>query len=89
MNLTAGIVLYFIYWFLTLFVVMPIGQKSQQDVGQIVPGTPAGAPVGTPWKRKLIVVTAITTILWAITASLILGGGFTRADVQNFDRFLR
>ncbi|HIC65476.1 MAG: DUF1467 family protein [Paracoccus sp. (in: a-proteobacteria)] len=89
MNLTAGIILYFIYWFLTLFVVMPIGQKSQQDVGQIVPGTPAGAPVGTPWKRKLIVVTAITTILWAITASLILGGGFTRADVQNFDRFLR
>ena len=58
-------------------------------MGQIVPGTPAGAPVGTPWKRKLIVVTAITTILWAITASLILGGGFTRADVQNFDRFLR
>ena len=89
MNLTAGIILYFIYWFLTLFVVMPIGQKSQQDVGQIVPGTPAGAPLGTPWKRKLIVVTAITTILWAITASLILGGGFTRADVQNFDRFLR
>ena len=89
MNLTAGIILYFIYWFLTLFVVMPIGQKSQQDVGQIVPGTPASAPVGTPWKRKLIVVTAITTILWAITASLILGGGFTRADVQNFDRFLR
>ena len=29
MNLTAGIILYFIYWFLTLFVVMPIGQKSQ------------------------------------------------------------
>lgn len=89
MNLTAGIILFVIYWFLTLFVVLPIGQKSQQDVGDIVPGTPAGAPVDTPWKRKLLIVTAISAVLFAVTAAVILGGGFTRADIENFDRLLR
>ena len=89
MNLTAGIILYFIYWFLTLFVVMPIGQKSQQDVGQIVPGTPAGAPVGTPWKRKLTQTTLISAALWAVIAGVILGGFVSRADIAGFDRLLR
>lgn len=40
MSLTGGIVLYSILWFLVLFVLLPIGQKSQADMGAVTPGTP-------------------------------------------------
>ncbi|MBO9455593.1 DUF1467 family protein [Paracoccus sp. R12_1] len=89
MNLTGGVVLYAILWFLTLFVVVPIGQRSQQDAGEIVPGTPAGAPEGTPWKRKLTQTTLISAALWAVIAGVIFGGFVSRADIAGFDRLLR
>ena len=41
MNLTGGIVLYAVLWFLVLFVLLPFGQQSQADAGEVTPGTPA------------------------------------------------
>ena len=89
MNLTGGIVLFTVLWFLTLFVVMPIGQRSQADDGEIVPGTHAGAPSGTPWRRKLILTTLIAGAIWAVIAGVILGGFVTRADISNLDALIR
>lgn len=89
MNLTGGIILYTMLWFLTLFVVLPFGQKSQAEAGEVVPGTPPGAPHRLRAKRKLILTTVIAAILWAGCAWLILGGVFTREDVEGWDRILR
>lgn len=89
MNLTGGIVLYAVLWFLTLFVVIPIGQRSQQDAGEVVPGTPAGAPSDTPWRRKLILTTLISAAIWAVIAWLILGGLISREDIENLDQIFR
>lgn len=81
MNLTGGIVLYAVLWFLVLFVLLPIGQRSQADVGEVTPGTPAGAPYNPPIKKKVLWGTLITTVIWGVIAWLILGGIITRADV--------
>lgn len=89
MNLTGGIVLYAVLWFLTLFIVVMIGQRSQQDAGEIVPGTPAGAPADLRLKGKLIWTTAIAALIWAVLATIILGGFVSRDDVTNFDRMFR
>lgn len=89
MNLTGGIVLFAVLWFLTLFVVIPFGQRSQQDAGHVVRGTHAGAPHETPWRRKLILTTVIAAILWGGIAWLILGGVVSRADIEHLDRLIR
>ena len=89
MNLTGGIVLYAVLWFLTLFIVVLIGQRSQQDAGEIVPGTPAGAPADLRLRGKLIWTTVIAGLIWAVLAYVILGGLITRADVANLDRMFR
>ena len=68
MNLTGGIVLYAVLWFLTLFIVVLIGQRSQQDAGEIVPGTHAGAPADLRLKPKLIWTSVIAAIIWAAIA---------------------
>ncbi|MDB6177465.1 DUF1467 family protein [Paracoccus sp. Z330] len=89
MNLTGGIVLYAVLWFLTLFVVMPFGQRSQQDAGEIVPGTPAGAPANLPVKRKMLLTTLISAAIWGVIAWIILGGIVTRADIEALDQMFR
>lgn len=82
MNLTGGIVLYTVLWFLVLFVLLPIGQKSQADAGEVTPGTPPGAPHEPRLKKKALLATLIAGVLWAIIAWLILGGIITRADIE-------
>ncbi|WP_347139751.1 DUF1467 family protein [Paracoccus sp. SSK6] len=89
MNLTGGVVLFAVLWFLTLFVVILIGQQSQQDAGEIVPGTPAGAPADLRLKGKLIWTTIIAAAIWGVIAAVILGGFVTRADIENLDRLIR
>ncbi|WP_134678766.1 DUF1467 family protein [Paracoccus ravus] len=84
MNLTGGIVLYAVLWFLVLFVLLPIGQQSQADVGAVTPGTPAGAPHEPKLKRKMIWATLIAALIWAAIAYVILGGVITRADIENW-----
>lgn len=86
MNLTGGIVLYAVIWFLVLFVLLPIRERSQQEDGHIVPGTHAGAPADFRMRRKLIWTTVIATVLWAVIASVILSGRISLSDIDWFDR---
>ncbi|MCV2446122.1 DUF1467 family protein [Paracoccus sp. DMF] len=86
MSLTGGIVLYSVLWFLVLFVLLPIGQKSQADVGQVTPGTPAGAPHEPRLKKKLIWATLIAALIWGVIAYVIIGGIITRADLEAWTR---
>lgn len=89
MNITGAIVLYAVLWFLTLFVLLPIGQRSQQDAGEILPGTHAGAPHEPQLMRKAIWATLIAALLWGGCYWLIFGAGITREDVQSWDQILR
>lgn len=86
MNLTGGIVLYTVLWFLVLFVLLPIGQKSQAEAGPVMPGTPAGAPHEPRLKKKMLLATLISFLIWAAIAYVILGGVITRADIEGWTR---
>ena len=46
MNPFSAAVVFAVVWFLTLFVVLPIGLRTQDEAGRIEPGTPASAPAG-------------------------------------------
>lgn len=83
MNLTSGIVLYIILWFLALFVVLPIGQKSQAEAGEVVPGTPPGAPHDPRLLRKAVQATVISAVIWGLVAWIIFADIITRADINR------
>ena len=89
MNLTGGIVLYAVLWFLTLFVLLPIGERSQREAGAVTPGTPEGAPERPQLRRKMLWTTAISAVLWGLAAWVILGGIISRDQVMNWDLMLR
>ncbi len=89
MNLTGAIVLYAVIWFMVFFVLLPIRERSQAEDGIVVPGTPASAPVDPKLRKKAIWTTAITTVIWAVIAWVILSGKVTMADIDWFGRLQR
>lgn len=82
MTITAALVLFAVIWFLTLLVVLPIRIKTQGDLGDVVPGTHAGAPEVHHMKKKLWITTGVTVILWALIAGIIISGAIS---VRDFD----
>ena len=84
MTITAALVVYAVIWFITLYVALPIGEKSQSESGDVVPGTPASAPSEPMLKRKVIWVTVITTVLWAIVVGIIISGVIPVSSLDIF-----
>lgn len=82
MGPTSAVVLFAVIWFMVLFVVLPLRLKTQGDVGEIVPGTQAGAPHELNLKRKLKITTLVSAVLFAIIAGIILSGII---EVRDFD----
>ncbi len=77
MSITSILVVFAVMWFLTLFVVLPIGERSQEEEGDVVPGTPAGAPAEPRMKRKVIITTIWATVLTAVICGVVLSGLIT------------
>ncbi|MDE9449630.1 DUF1467 family protein [Aliiroseovarius sp. Z3] len=86
MSITAAIVLYVVIWFVTMFVVLPIGLRTQGDEGDVVRGTHAGAPANFKLARTMIIVTIIGTVVWAIVAGIIVSGWISVEDIDWFNR---
>ena len=86
MSVTGAIVLFAVIWFVTLLVVLPIGLRTQDEAGEVVPGTPASAPADPRIGRKLFWTTVVTIALWAPLCALILWGGLTVRDIDFWGR---
>jgi predicted secreted protein len=75
----AGI--YFVLWWTVLFAVLPFGVRSQEESGEIVPGSDPGAPAAPKLIAKVLWTTSVTTVIflvfWAATA----------ADLLDLERF--
>ncbi len=86
MSIVSAIVLFAVIWFMVLFCVLPVRLKTQGDVGEIVPGTHAGAPANLNMRRKARLTTKIAIVLWIVIAGVIFSGVITVRDFDWFDR---
>ncbi len=64
MSLTTALAIYFIIWWTVLFAVLPWGVRSQQESGEVAPGTDPGAPAIPRLKQKVIWTTVVATIVF-------------------------
>jgi predicted secreted protein len=86
MSITSAIVLYAVIWFMTFLIAIPIRLQTQGDVGKVVPGTHAGAPEHHQLKKKAIITTIVSAVLWVIIAGIILSGWISVRDLDWFNR---
>ncbi|MFK7763902.1 MAG: DUF1467 family protein [Roseobacter sp.] len=86
MGITSALVLFAVIWSMMFLIILPIRVKTQGDLGQIVPGTHAGAPEVHNIGKKAKITTVLSLILWAIIATIILTEAITVRDLDWFDR---
>jgi predicted secreted protein len=65
-SIATAVAVYFILWWVVLFAVLPWGVRSQQESGEIVPGSDPGAPSIPRLAAKLAWTTAVTTVVFAL-----------------------
>jgi len=66
MKIGTVFAIYFLIWWVALFAVLPWGVRSQQEGGEVVPGTDPGAPVSHRLWSKLGWTTLVATMVFAI-----------------------
>jgi predicted secreted protein len=86
MTITAALVLYSVIWFMVFFVVLPLRLVTQDESGEVVPGTPRSAPADPQIGRKARLTTLWATVLFAVIAGVIVSGLITVRDIDWFGR---
>ena len=86
MAIFSAIVLFAMIWFITLLIVLVIRQPSQAEAGEVVQGTHAGAPANPQLKRRFLITTGVTIVIWAPLVWFIGSGQLTIDDIDMFTR---
>ena len=65
MSPVTAFAIYFVLWWVVLFAVLPWGVRSQQESGEVAPGTDPGAPIVPHLVKKIIWTTIVTAVVFA------------------------
>ena len=63
-SISTAFAIYFVIWWISLFLTLPFGVRSQHEDGEGSPGSDPGAPVTTHMGRKLIWTTVISAVIF-------------------------
>ncbi len=66
MGTLTALAYYVLFWWLCLFAVLSIGLRTQDEEGEIVPGTDPSAPAKLRIWRSLLINTAISSVLFGL-----------------------
>ena len=84
MNWFFGFAVYFIIWWLSLFLILPLGFRSQQDEGERVLGTVASAPARHRTLRTFLLTTLVAGVIFAGWFVVSMYFGFTFDSIPQF-----
>lgn len=65
-KISTALAIYFVIWWITLFLTLPFGVRSQHEDGVDTPGTDPGAPVASRMGIKLIWNTVIAAVIFGL-----------------------
>lgn len=68
------IAIYFIIWWVVLFAILPWGVRSQEESGEVAPGTDPGAPAVHRVWRKLLWTTVTAAVVYGILMAIYQAG---------------
>lgn len=71
MRNSVAIATFFCIWFITLFAVLPFFAKTQDEAGDVVPGTPEGAPHKINMWNVFGVNTLVAALVFAVVYAII------------------
>lgn len=66
MSYFSAFAVYFIFWWVTLFAILPFGLKTQEEDADVTLGTTESAPANFSFWRKAAWTTLVSAVLFAI-----------------------
>ena len=78
-TISTAFAIYFVMWWVTLFLTLPFGVRSQHEDGVGAPGTDPGAPIVPGLRRKLIWTTVLSAVIFAL-AMLAYNAGYLNVE---------
>ncbi len=87
MNLVFALAIYFVCWWIILFAILPFGVTTQQEAGEVSPGTVDSAPVAPKLIPKRIATTIVSAIIFAFIYWLFEGGMVTLDSIPFLPHF--
>jgi predicted secreted protein len=67
MTWTSALAIYFLFWFFSVFLVLPFGVRTAEEAGaELVPGQAESAPHTFEPGKIALRVTIVGTTLWAL-----------------------
>ena len=86
MRPVSAVVIYVLFWALTLFAVLPFGVRTSAEAGEAaVPGQADSAPVRPHLRRKAAWTTAISAVLFGLYYANYVHGWITMDDVPGWN----
>jgi len=83
MQLTSIIAIYFLFWALSAFLVMPFGVKTPDETGEsLVPGQAESAPSNFSPKKIIIRTTIVSALLFGLYYANYVNGWITVDDID-------
>ncbi|MGY4308428.1 putative secreted protein [Bradyrhizobium sp. USDA 4369] len=76
-TISTWLAIYFVLWWVTLFVILPFGVRSQHETGGVSPGTDPGAPTISLMGRRLIWTTSLSAVIFALALAAYQAGYFS------------
>lgn len=83
MQWISAFAVFFIVWWTILFVVLPIGLRTQSDDGNVALGTVASAPARFRGGKIVLLTTLISLAVCAIWYAVTWYAGFTMDDLPR------
>jgi predicted secreted protein len=74
-TISTAFAIYFVIWWITLFLTLPFGIRSQHEDGGGAAGTDPGAPVVTRMGLRLLWTTVLSGVIFAL-AMLAYNAGY-------------
>ncbi len=87
MTLVFAVAIYFIIWWIVLFAMLPIGVRTQDEEGEISPGTTESAPRYPNLLPKMVATTLVSTIVFAGVYAIVVHQLIALDDIPFLPRF--
>ncbi|MEP0235457.1 DUF1467 family protein [Roseibium sp.] len=82
MSVVFAVAVYFMIWWIVLFAILPFGiHRSQEEAGEVLPGSEPSAPERPRFLRVIMLTTLVATSIFAGYFWL-RSSGVTLADIS-------
>jgi predicted secreted protein len=71
MRTSVAVATFFCLWFITLFAVLPFFANTQDEAGDVVPGTPGSAPSKINILKVFAVNTGVAAVAFAFVYAVV------------------